>query len=120
MITAPKRIANLGQTMLCQLLCQRHRNLPGPGHRSVAPFGHKVSHFNLVVFRDFALDVIQRDLLVLQRKQVLQAVLYQVDIERSACKVSAGDNPFQRPSSSRTLDRIRCAMKNAASCSSEM
>ena len=95
MITAPKGIANLGQTMLGQFFCQRHRNLPRPGHRSVASFGHEVSHFDLVVFRDFAFDVIQRDLLVLQRKQVLQAVLYQVDIKRSACKVSASNNPFQ-------------------------
>ena len=75
MITASKRIANLGQTMLGQLLCQRHCNLPRSGHRSVASFGHEVSHFYFVIFRDFAFDVIQRDLFVLQRKQVLQAVL---------------------------------------------
>ena len=70
----PKGIANLGQTMLGQLL-PAPLQLPRPGHRSVASFGHEVSHFDLVVFRDLAFDVIQRDLLVLQRKQVLQLSL---------------------------------------------
>ena len=31
-----------------------------PGHRSVASFGHEVSHFYFVIFRDLAFDVIQK------------------------------------------------------------
>ena len=96
MIAPAELVADLRQTVAGQFLGQRHRHLARPGDGPAALRRQHVHHADAVVFGHRLLDVLDGDLLFLQRQQITQTVAGEVDGDRTAGKAGIGDDPSQR------------------------
>src|SRR5690554_5821805 len=114
-VPAAKGIANFWQTVVGQFLGQGHRHLAGPGDGTGPALGQQIRYLDLVILRHGTLNIINTDLLFMQCQQVFQAF---PDKRRSDLRPVKGAFAITKrsaPSSSRTLERIFCAIKKAAS-----
>src|SRR5690554_786386 len=114
-VPAAKGIANFRQTVVGQFLGQGHRHLAGPGDGTGPALGQQIRYLDLVILRHGTLDIINTDLLFMQRQQVFQAFPDKRRSNLRASEVSIRYHQTQRALSSRTLERIFWAIKNAAS-----
>lgn len=79
-VSSTEQVADLRQALLSQLLGQVHRHLARQGDIGRPAFRVHVGHLDLVEIGNRLLDVLDRDLAVGHRKQVLQGLL--ADIHR--------------------------------------
>ena len=77
-VAVAERITDVRKAHLCEVLCQRHCKLPGPGDVATALFRVHVRYLDLVVLGDGLLDVVDRDLPVLCGQEV--------QIGRASCR----------------------------------
>jgi len=74
-VAVPNASPMSGKAHLCEVLCQRHCKLPGPGDVATALFRVHVRYLDLVVLGDGLLDVVDRDLPVWAVRRSLSASL---------------------------------------------
>ena len=96
-VPATKRVADLRQTMVGQFLRQRHANLPRPGNRPASSLRQQVPNADLKILRDSFLDVFDRNQSVLQRQQISQRLLGEIQVDRPAGEAGISDHAAQRP-----------------------
>src|SRR6185312_5314649 len=96
MIPAAEIAADLRQRQLRQLLGQSHRDLPRPRDRTRALLRVHVRNPDLVVVGDRLLDVLDRDLAVLDGQQVAKRVLGHRQRDFLPMEARVREHPLQR------------------------
>ncbi len=69
-IPAAKRLTDLRQRMIGQLLGQGHGHLPRPRDTSITPLGENIGNFYIVILGNGSLNVVNTDLSILYGEQV--------------------------------------------------
>src|SRR5258708_6832230 len=95
-VAVAERITDVRKTHLCEVLCQRHCKLPGPGDVATALFRVHVRYLDLVVLGDGLLDVVDRDLPVLCGQEVLECLPGRVESDVPAVEARISDDARQR------------------------
>src|SRR6267378_7331005 len=96
MVAVAEGIANIRQAHLGEVLRERHCELAGPSDVSAAFFRVHVGYLDLVVLGDGLLDVVNCDLPVLCREEVLKRLLGGVKRDVSAVEARISDDALQR------------------------
>ena len=96
MVASAEVAADLGQRELRQFLRERHGHLARPRDRARTLLRVHLRGPDLVVVGDRLLDVLDRDLAVLDREQVAQRFLGERERDLLPVKVRVGDDPLER------------------------
>src|SRR5260221_4797246 len=97
-VVAPaERLADLRQALLRELLGKRHRDLAQAGHGTETLLRIHLRDLDLEIVGHGLLDVLDGDLAVQHREQVLQRLERSADGDRRMIEAGVGEHALQRP-----------------------
>ncbi|MCY1173110.1 hypothetical protein D9M73_132610 [compost metagenome] len=95
MVATTEHVTDFRQTVVGQLLGQRHGHLAWTRDRTRTPLGQQIGDLDLVVLGDGALDVIHTHQFVLQREKILERFTNQLNGDVASHEVRMSDDALQ-------------------------
>jgi hypothetical protein len=94
-VSSAKGIPDLGKAVAREFFRERHRNLTGPSNRAASALGQQIGNANFEIVRHRLLNVFDRDEPGLQREEVPQRFLREIERDGLSRESGIRDHPPQ-------------------------